>query len=167
MKQDNDDQNSNQPNEEKIKQIIKKGPFLYAYMLGVVLHREFSKHVFILTITNFAVATILVGLTARFYPIIEFLDVTAFIIFFALATLIEVFLKLSLFLLIHRIQPYLLIVVFFLVNVSVFLLVDLMMPQVSFLFEATNILSFTVLFMLLRLLFTTYIRRAHWIQGGI
>ncbi|CDR30121.1 Uncharacterised protein [Acholeplasma oculi] len=167
MKQDNDDQNSNQPNEEKIKQIIKKGPFLYAYMLGVVLHREFSKHILILTITNFAVATILVGLTSRFYPIIGFQDVVSFIIFFILSTLVEIFIKLSLFLLIHRIQPYLLIVVFFLVNVSVFLLVDLMMPQVSFLFEATNILSFTVLFMLIRLLFTMYIRRAHWIQGGI
>lgn len=155
--------NPNDPNKKDNK---KKYKNIMSYQLGVVLHLNFGIHILLLTIINILVMGILIGLSSRFYPLVKLESLQTFIIVALLFTFIEVFIK---GIMVRYLYRFILItfgIMFYLSNLLTFWLVDLSVPQISFLYEGTNIFTFTLLFMVIRLLFTTYVRKSKWIQGG-
>jgi hypothetical protein len=163
---DNKPSNSNK-NESKSKDPNKKRKLLLHYQLGMILHLNFGMHILLLLIVNFFLGGITYGLSSRFYPIISLDSIEAFIVAIVLFTLIEVFIK---GLMVRYLYTYVLMsfgVMFYLSNLLAFWLVDLTIAQVSFLYDSANIFIFTFIFMMIRILFTKYVRGSKWIQGGI
>lgn len=163
MQNDTNDPNKKEDNKDKI---IRKKKAIIGYQLGLILHMNFGYHVLLLTIINFLVGGIVVGLSSRFYPIIQFESIESFVVAMLLFTSIEVFIKGLMVRYLYRFVLMTFGLMFYLSNLLSFYLVDLSISQISFLYNGSNIFAFTFIFMMIRLLFTTYVRKSKWIQKG-
>lgn len=156
--------NSNNENNNKKQSHHQK--MLIHYQLGFVVHLNFVMHIVLLTIINFLVAGIVIGITSQFHPIVKFENFSVFMIAILLYTALEVFMKGVVVRYLYKIILLTFGVLFYLVNLVSFWIVNLSLKQISFLNDGTNIFTFTLLFMVVRMLFTTYVRKTKWIQGG-
>lgn len=163
---DNNPKDPKQTKATKDKKRRQKSAFMH-YQLGLVLHLNFSVHIFLLTVVNILVGGIVVGLTSRFFPIISVETIEAFFIATMLFTLLEVFIKGIMVRYLYKFVLMTFGIMFYLTNLLSFWIIDLSISQITFLYNGTNIFTFTFIFMMIRLLFTTYVRKSKWIQGGL
>ncbi|WP_025724916.1 hypothetical protein [Acholeplasma granularum] len=137
------------------------------FKLGLTLHKNFYIHLMILLLTNLIVGAIVIGLSSRLYPLLSIVSIKSFIIVISLFTIFEVVSKLIMVRFLYKLIFITFGLLFFIFNALSFHLVSLMITDFSFLYDGNNVFIFTISFMLIRLLFTTYIRKSKWIQGGI
>lgn len=158
--------NSNKNQNDKHNSQKNKQKMLIQYQLGFVIHLNFVVHVILLTIINFLVAGIVIGITGQIYPIVKIENFSVFVIAILLYTATEIFIKHVVVRYLYKIILLTFGLLFYLVNLASFWIVNLSLEQISFLNDGTNIFTFTLLFMIVRMLFTTYVRKSKWIQGG-
>lgn len=167
MKENDHDQDPDDLDEEKLKALMnEKAPLKLGYKLGFILHPNFSVHILLTFIINLIVGGVVVGLYAAFYPIILVDTLIAFVIGMILYTTMEIIIKMLLIAFLWKLVIQTFGLLFFILNVGLFYIMDIMIEPIHFLYDASNIFVYTLSFMLVRLLFSTYVRRSRWIQGG-
>lgn len=160
----------NKPNrdaDEEISDVLNaKNPYKVGYQLGFILHKHFSMHVLLTLVINLTCGAIVIGLLGIMHPVVQVYSIVGFVIAMVLYTLMELVVKLLMIRFIWKIVIQSFGLLFFIVNVSLFFIVELSVENFTFLYEPSNIFIFTLVFMMTRLLFTTYVRKARWIQKG-
>ncbi len=168
MKKHDQDQDPNDLDEEKLKQILsEKTPLKIGYHFGYILHPNFGMHILLTFLLNLLVGGVVTGLFIAVYPIIHIENLTAFFFGIILFTMMELVIKMIMIAYLWRIIIQTFGLLFFILNVGLFYVMDLMIEPIHFLYDASNIFVFTLSFMVVRLLFSLYIRKSQFIQGGI
>jgi len=165
--------NKNNNNDDERKKLIEQLEKLskeanssgVAFRLGFLLHRSFGMHILITYLINLLCAGIVIGFSRALYLIVEVYSFEAFFFAITLFTLIETAFKLISLRYIFKIVVQSLGLVFYITNLIIFWIVSQMVPDFTFLLDPANIFVFTIIFMMIRTLFTTYIRKIKWIQG--
>jgi hypothetical protein len=169
---DHDDRNQkdDELTEEELRQLLEDARKVHhlkaGYDIGFILHRNFGYHILFTLIINLLVGGIIVGITSRFYPLIG-VTWPGLVLGLVLYTLMELIIKILLIRFLLKPIIYSFGLIFYVLNVVLFWITDVIVDGFDFKLKIENIFIFTIFFMLLRLLFSTYVRKAAWIQKGL
>lgn len=166
----NDDHDKNDLTEEEIRKLIDESKQVnqlkLGYDFGFILHKNFGYHVLFTLIVNLLSSSILIGITSQIYPLMD-VTLIGFLVGMFLYSLMELVIKILLIRYLIKPIIYSFGLILYILNVTLFWLSDLMVDRFDFLLHVENIFIFTLGFMLLRFIFTTYVRKAKWIQKGL
>ncbi len=166
----NDDHNQDEFTEEEIRKLIEDSKqvneFKVGYNIGFILHKNFGYHILLTLIINLLASSILIGLTSQIYPLID-ITLIGFLIGMCLYTVMELIVKILLIRFFLKSIIYSFGLILYVVNVTLFWLGDFMVDRFDFKPHVENIFLYTVGFMLIRFVFSTYVRKAEWIQKGL
>lgn len=166
----NDDHDKDDITEEEIRKLIDESKQVnqmkLGYDFGFILHKNFGYHVLFTLIVNLLASSILIGLTSQFYPLMD-VTLVGFLVGIFLYSMMELVIKIILIRYLIKPIIYSFGLILYVVNVTLFWLSDLMVDRFDFLLHVENIFIFTFGFMLFRFIFTTYVRKAQWIQKGL
>lgn len=161
------DNRPDRDNDEEISDVLNtRNPYRVGYQLGFILHHNFSMHVLLTLVINLICGAVVIGFLGVILPVVEVYSIVGFVIAMILYTLMELIIKLLMIRFIWKIVIQSFGLLFFVANVSLFYVVELSVEDFTFLHEPSNIFTFTIIFMIVRLLFTSYVRKARWIQKG-
>src|SRR5690606_874088 len=150
-----DNKDNNQKDDQKKKQInilsIEKGTSI-GYQLGFILHDNFSLHILLTLIVNLLSSAVIIGLYSTFYKVIEVHSFESFFIGLILYTVMEIIIKLILIRFAWKILIQTFGFIFFILNLTLFFIVSLLVPGFTFLRNPSNIFIYTLSFMAFRLL---------------
>src|SRR5690554_4193212 len=162
--------NKNDKNEkdlEELKKILKNDDNKkIGLLLGFYLHENFSIHILLTIVINLISGGVIIGLSNISYKIIEVNSYIAFFIAFLFYSLLEISIKTLLIRFIWKIIIQSLGLIFFVINIVFFFIVSLLVDNFSFFNNLSNILIFTIIFMIFRILLTTVIKRINIPLGG-
>ena len=165
-----DDHDKDDLTEEEIRKMIDESKQVnklkIGYDIGFILHKNFGYHVLFTLIVNLLSSSILIGLTSQIYPLID-ITLVGFFVGMFLYTLMELIIKIIMIRFLLKPIIYSFGLILYIVNVTLFWLTDLMVDRFDYELHVENIFIFTIGFMLLRFIFTTYVRKAQWIQKGL
>lgn len=137
-------------------------------MFGFILHPNFGIYGLIMLIINMLTAALIIGFSNLISPIIE-VTIIGFLLGILLYTLIELTIKLLLLRFLLKQVIYSLGSIFYILYVGIFYLVSIIVPNPGFVFPTTeNLFVFVVIFIIVRMAFSTLIRKNIFIQkiGG-
>lgn len=163
MNNDNDDKDL----QEELEKLLKEeGMKTNGYKMGYFLHKNFSTHILLTILVNLFSFGIVMGFSKEFLKIADIYSIQAFIIVVIMYSLFETTLKILAISLFFKVVIKTFGLLFLFINISLFWVINLMVHDFTFLTHPFNIFTFTILFMMIRTLFTVYVRKTKWIQGG-
>lgn len=163
MNNDNDDKKI----KEEIEKLIKEeGVKSNGYKMGYFLHNNFSMHVLLTILLNLFSFGILMGFSKQYLKIADIYSIQAFIVVVLMYSLFETSIKILSISLFFKYIIKTLGLIFLVINLVIFWVISQLVHDFTFLSNPLNIFTFTILFMMIRTLFTVYVRKTRWIQGG-
>lgn len=162
----NDDNDEKKIKEEIEKLIKEEGLKTNGYKMGYFLHDKFSLHILLTILVNLFSFGIVMGFSKQLFKIADIYSIQAFIIVIIMYSLFETSIKILSISLFYKFIIQTFGLIFLCINLFLFWIITLMVNDFTFLNNPLNILTFTILFMMVRTLFTTYVRKSNWIQGG-
>ncbi|VEU83100.1 phage holin family protein [Acholeplasma hippikon] len=136
------------------------------YKLGYFLHNNFSIHILLTVIVNLFSFGIVMGFSKEFFEIADISSIQGFFLVVVMYSLFETTIKMLTISLFYKVVIHTLGIIFLVINMVLFWIISLIVHDFTFFNNPLNIFTFTILFMIVRTLFTVYVRKTKWIQGG-
>src|SRR5690606_17995066 len=157
-----DPQNDNKEPKLNQKRLLSVG-----YKLGFMLHDNFSVHVLLTLIVNLLSSAAVIGIFSAFAPVVKVDNSWTFLIAMIFYSLMELMIKILVIRFFWKMIIQSFGLPFYIINILLFFLTTILVPEFSFLTDPQNIFIFTLAFMILRLLLSTYIRKSRLFQKGV
>jgi uncharacterized membrane protein YvlD (DUF360 family) len=162
--------------DDELEKLIKEleqyhGQRKHAISYAFLLHKNYIVHLILSFLVNLTMAMTVIGISLAFdYRIVE-IEIVGFILAIALLTVIENFVKILLFKYAIRVIIYSLGILSWLVQVVIWYLITLLIPQGFIFFSAWDLIVFSIMFTLMRFIISVYLRRwlyqkDHLFKGG-
>ena len=160
-------QNEQDPNNNKEPKINEKRLVSVGYKLGFMLHDNFSIHVVYTLIINLLSSAAVIGIFSAFSPVVKVDNIWTFLIAMIFYSLMELMIKILVIRFFFKMIIQSFGLPFYIINLVLFFLTTLLVPEFSFLTDPQNIFIFTLGLMVLRLLLSTYTRKSRLFQKGV
>lgn len=161
---DNDDKDLLDEIEKELKANKVKGSI---YKFGYFLHDNFSLHILLTVIVNLLSFGIVMGFAKEYLRIADIYSYQGFFVVVVMYSLFETTLKILAMSLFLKIVIRSFGSLFLVINMLLFWIISLLVVDFTFFVNPFNIVTFTILFTIIRTLFTLYVRTSKWIQGGV
>ena len=143
---------------EELKKRQQKKPKMISVAFGFLLHKNYVIHLALSLIINLILGAVVIGISSGIEQPLMKVTLSGYFIGMILFTLIENFIKILMFKYFLRFMILSLGLSSLLISLALFAIIDLYTPGFMY-YGFEHLLAFTVLFILLRLMVSTYIRR--------